>query len=56
MRGYRIFPPQLRKTAETRHVAGDPLHGGLERTLDETLKVQPGLCYRPQGAGNVTAW
>ena len=32
------------------------LHGGLERSLCETVMVKPGLCWRPHDAGMLWAF
>jgi hypothetical protein len=29
-----------------------PLHGVIERPLQEAMKVEPGFSWRPQGVGN----
>jgi len=40
------------KASEARHIPGDFLHGGLEGSLCEAVKVKPGLPWRPEVVGN----
>lgn len=40
------FPSKLRKAAEARFVAGEPLHGGPESPLDESVKMKPVLHWK----------
>ena len=39
------------ETAEARHVTGQSLHGGPEKTLPDAYEVQPGLYWRAQDIG-----
>lgn len=45
----------LGKAKEARHVSGVSLHGDLERSLCEAMKVKPGLPWRPQNVGDTRA-
>lgn len=38
----------LRRATETRFVAGQSLHGEVQKLLYEAVKVKPELCWRPQ--------
>ena len=44
---------RLKKTADARHVSRVFLNGDLERPLCETVKVKPGLPWRPQDVGEI---
>ena len=46
-RTLRNFSLELRKVAEARCVAGGSLDGGLERSLCEAVKMNPGLPWKP---------
>ena len=39
---------KLKKAAEARHVSGLSLNGGLEKPLDEAVKLKPGLICQSQ--------
>ena len=51
----RFLPVQLRTVTEVRHVLRVTLNGGLERPLCETVKLKPGLLWRPQDVGDAKA-
>lgn len=51
-RGLQNLSLWLRKAMETRSVSGVSRLGGPERTLYKAIKVKPGLCWRPQDAGD----
>lgn len=53
--GLQNLPLWLRKAAEARFVAGEALHGGLERPLCEAMKGKSGLGWRPQDVGDARA-
>lgn len=36
---------------KAKHVKGESLHGGPERSLCETVEVKPELCWRCQSCG-----
>lgn len=52
VKGLWNLPLQLRNAAETRHVAGEPLHGGPKETWWEAVKVKPGLYGRHRDGGS----
>lgn len=43
------------KSTEAGHVTELPMNGGQERTLLGAMKVNPGLCWRPQNFRNARA-
>jgi hypothetical protein len=47
----RSLLPLFMETAEARHVTGQSLHGGPEKTLPDAYEVQPGLYWRAQDIG-----
>lgn len=46
------LPLWLREAIKARHVSGMSLHGDTERLLCKAVKVNPGLCWRLQDAGD----
>lgn len=40
---------------KVKHVTGESLHGGPERSLCETVEVKPELCWRPKDVGDARA-
>lgn len=52
IKGLRSLPLLLRNAAEVRCGAEETLNGDHERSWHKAVKVTPGLCLRPCGAGD----
>lgn len=51
-KGLQTLPPWLRKGSKAKCLEGQSLPGSPQKALCESVKVKPGLCWRPQDVRN----